>query len=370
MASRQMTYDDLFFEAFNCLPSESKPLEQYSQDELIRLIKILKKGIDALNVNFSWQISEDEKFITNEDFGLGLVAENENDLQSFQEICLKNFLPISKQNCHVSSMCNQNMLDCYSRTGINYLHTEYTMIILLKNVQNIELSSSVYQKEFSFNKKLYRYELKILTQNENESNEELITRIRHSLLGDLLVANIDDYASIPSLPTPKQPQFVSISPYSQIACWPLPSRRVLNRFRETFGVTHILTLLNQNEINQSNICNHIKAVGIQSIHIPIEGGDLSVFTSSQTTIDMLRERLPFVHDLLLNSRKTTSVKMIIHCAAGLHRTGAITYLLLRLCHFSVDQALLIINRTRAITARQVGKQRIDAAEYNLLEKIL
>jgi protein tyrosine/serine phosphatase len=61
--------------------------------------------------------------------------------------------------------------------------------------------------------------------------------------------------------------------------------------------------------------------------------------------------------------------MIIHCSAGLHRTGTITYLLLRLCHFSIDQALLIISRTRAITARQVGHKRIDAAEYNFLKKI-
>jgi protein-tyrosine phosphatase len=61
--------------------------------------------------------------------------------------------------------------------------------------------------------------------------------------------------------------------------------------------------------------------------------------------------------------------MIIHCSAGLHRTGTITYLLLRFCHFSIDEALLIINRTRAITTRQVGKKRIDAAEYNLLQKL-
>ncbi|UJR15651.1 hypothetical protein I4U23_002587 [Adineta vaga] len=119
----------------------------------------------------------------------------------------------------------------------------------------------------------------------------------------------------------------------------------------------------------SNIRHHIETAGIQSLYIPIEGADLSVFTSSQTTLDLLIKHLPSIRDLLLNSTETAPVKMIIHCAAGLHRTGTITYLLLRLCHFNVDQALLIINRTRAITARQVGQKRIDAAEFNLLNKI-
>jgi protein-tyrosine phosphatase len=365
-----ITYDTLFFEALNCLPNESKSLEEYSKDELIRLINILKKGIDTLNVENKKQVLLDDKLIENEDFGLGIIAENKEDLQLFQEYSLKNFLPISKANCHISSICNQMMIDHYLTTGINHLRSEYAMIILLKNVQYIEPSLISYEKEFSLNNRLYKYQLKILGQNENESYEELLTKIRHHLLGEIFSIDHDDHASIPSLPAPKQPQFVSIFPHTQIACWPLPRRRDLNRLQQDLGVTHILTLLNHNEINQTQICNHIESAGIQSLQVPIEGADLSVYTSSQTTIDILMERLPAIRDLLLNSTITNPVKMIIHCSAGLHRTGTITYLLLRLCHFNVDQALLIINRTRAITARQVGKKRIDAAEYNLLQKIL
>jgi protein-tyrosine phosphatase len=364
-----ITYDSLFFQAFNCLPNESKSLEEYSKDELIRLINILKNGIDTLNIGNNKQIIQDEKLIENEDFGLGIIAENEEDLQSFQKFCLKYFLPFSKGNCYVSSICNQNMIDQYLTTGINHLHSEYAMIILLKNVQYNELSSLLYDKEFSSNNRLYKYQLKILIQNENESYEELRTNIRDKLLSELFFIDHDDHASIPSLPAPKEPQFVSIFPHSQIACWPLPRRRDLNRFQQDLGVTHILTLMNSKEINQTNICNLIESAGIKSLHIPIEGADLSVYTSSQTTVDILIEQLPSIRDLLLNSTITQPVKMIIHCSAGLHRTGTITYLLLRYCHFSTDQALLIINRTRAITARQVGKKRIDAAEYNLLQKL-
>jgi hypothetical protein len=51
MAIRQITYDNLYFEALNCLPNESKPLEEYSKDELIRLINLLKTGMDSLKTN-------------------------------------------------------------------------------------------------------------------------------------------------------------------------------------------------------------------------------------------------------------------------------------------------------------------------------
>ena len=369
MAKRQITYDDLFFDAFNCLPNESKPLEEYSKDELIRLINLLKTGIDSLNNKTIPQTSQDEKLIENEDFGLGIIAETEQDLQIFLDLSSQNFLPISKENCHISSTCNQTMIDHYINTGINHLRSEYAMIILLKNVQYTDLSTLSYEKNFTMNNRSYTYQLQILIQNQTESNEEFLHKIRHHILGEIFVTDHDDHASIPSLPAPKQPQFVSISPYTQIACWPLPRRRDLDRFRQDLGVTHILTLLNSKELNQTNICHHIKSAGIESISIPIEGGELSVFTSSQATIDILIERIPFVRDLLLNSTQTNPIKMIIHCSAGLHRTGTITYLLLRLCQFSINQSLLIINRTRAITARQVGQKRIDAAEYNLLQKI-
>ncbi|CAF3366566.1 unnamed protein product, partial [Rotaria sp. Silwood2] len=189
-------------------------------------------------MNIDQQTLQDDKLIGNENFGLSIIAETEEDLQLFQEICLKNFLPISKNNCHTSLQCNQSMIDYYLTTGVNYLRSEYVMIILLKNVQYTELSSLSYEKEFSLNNKLYKYYLRILIQNVNESKEELVTKILYNLLGEVFITNHDDHASIPSLPAPKQPQFVSISSYSQIACWPLPRRRDLKRFQQDLGVTH------------------------------------------------------------------------------------------------------------------------------------
>lgn len=356
------TYEKLFFKAFNCLPNESKALEEYSKDELIRLINILRQGIETLS-------TIDNKPDESDDYGLGIVASTEAELQSFQEFCAKNYLPISKNNCHVSLVCNQDMIDRYLSTAIHYQRTDYAMFIILKDVQHSQLSSFTLNRQFSSNNRIYKYQLKILVQDANESHEDFLHKIRCQLLGEIFFIDRDDHESIPSLPAPKEPQFVSISAHTQIACWPLPGRRDLSRFRKDLGVTHILSLINDKELKNTKICGHVESAGIQSLHLPIEGAELSVFTSSQDTVDLLIERVPSIRELLLNSTEAAPVKMIIHCAAGLHRTGAITYLLLRLCHFNSDQALLIINRTRSITARQVGQKRIDAVECNLLNKI-
>lgn len=306
---------------------------------------------------------------TNDDFGLGIIAESESDLQAFKELCRTNFLPVSTTNCLVSSTCTPTMIDQYLVTGIDSLHLEYAMIILLNNVQHQDLPALSYPQTLTLNKKIYSYSLQVLREDECQSKEELFTKIRTQLLGEQFIDNHHDHASVPTLPSPRQPQFVAISPHSRIACSGMPRRRDLTRFQQEFGLTHVLTLLNADEIKKSNICRLVESAGMTSLHVPIDGAEVSVFTSSKKTADVLIERLPAIRDLLLNSTHEAPVKMLIHCAAGLHRTGTITYLLLRLCHFSADQALLIIHRTRAITARQVAQKRIDAAESHLLGQI-
>ncbi|CAF4839641.1 unnamed protein product, partial [Rotaria socialis] len=62
------------------------------------------------------QTLQDEKLFENENFGLSIIAQNEEDLQLFEEICLKHFLPISKESSLVSSQCTQTMIEHYLTT--------------------------------------------------------------------------------------------------------------------------------------------------------------------------------------------------------------------------------------------------------------
>lgn len=306
---------------------------------------------------------------TNEnDFGLAIIATTVEDLENFSRFARENFLPVSTRNSSMTSICNQTLIDDYLSTGVNCLHLEYAMIILLSHVQLDRSCSMTTEHQTIVNGKLYKYTLNILMKPDAQTNEQFLTSIRSILIGEQFSDGHHDHASVKSFPTSRQPEFVLIRPFVQIACWSLPRRRDLKRFREDFHVTHILTLQNPTEVATTNICQHVESKGICSIHIPIEGADLSVFTSSQT-IDILRTNLPAIRELLLHANEEKPVKMLIHCAAGLHRTGTITYLLLRLCHFTIDQALLIIHRTRAVTARQVAQKRIEAAETVLLREI-
>ena len=53
---------------------------------------------------------------------------------------------------------------------------------------------------------------------------------------------------------------------------------------------------------------------------------------------------------------------VIHCAAGIHRTGTIAYTLLRLGGMSAKEAMSALSEMRQETAKGVGKWRIEVGE--------
>ncbi|MEM7184567.1 MAG: tyrosine-protein phosphatase [Spirochaetota bacterium] len=54
-----------------------------------------------------------------------------------------------------------------------------------------------------------------------------------------------------------------------------------------------------------------------------------------------------------------SGKLYIHCSAGIHRTGMISYAFLRFLDFSKEKALSKLQQLRLETATNVGKHRVD-----------
>ena len=54
--------------------------------------------------------------------------------------------------------------------------------------------------------------------------------------------------------------------------------------------------------------------------------------------------------------------IVLHCAAGVHRTGTIAYTLLRMSGYSPDESLAALKTMREETHKQVGDHRIEIAE--------
>ena len=79
-----------------------------------------------------------------------------------------------------------------------------------------------------------------------------------------------------------------------------------------------------------------------------------------------------VRDLMTILRENEEVALI-HCAAGIHRTGSLGYTLLRLLSpepLTKEQAYASLKILREDTWKQVGDWRVDLAEEYLVKPIL
>ena len=63
-------------------------------------------------------------------------------------------------------------------------------------------------------------------------------------------------------------------------------------------------------------------------------------------------------------------RVVVHCAAGIHRTGVFGYSLMRLCGRSVDDAVAGLHIAREATGRGVGEWRLQLAERVLVAPML
>lgn len=62
---------------------------------------------------------------------------------------------------------------------------------------------------------------------------------------------------------------------------------------------------------------------------------------------------------MIQAKLDNQEKIYLHCSAGLHRTGMITNCLLRFLGYDETNSFEIINRLRPMTAKEVGKIRLD-----------
>ena len=102
--------------------------------------------------------------------------------------------------------------------------------------------------------------------------------------------------------------------------------------------------------------------------IELNGANQALLTN-KATLKYVRKRVRELLEILNTSPEVA----LIHCAAGIHRTGSIGYTLLRLGSrgsLSKPDAYLALKTLREDTWKSVGDWRIDLAEEHLVTHIL
>jgi hypothetical protein len=134
-----------------------------------------------------------------------------------------------------------------------------------------------------------------------------------------------------------------------------PSRARLERWARN-GVTDVVTLQRADEM-ASWLPSACSTLGIAWHHLPLSGRRLAG-PSDMASVEKLGD-LPELG---------TDRRIVLHCAAGMHRTGLCLYLLLRRAGAASDEALAMVEQARPVTAHELTKQTrrsgrlIDVAE--------
>lgn len=127
-----------------------------------------------------------------------------------------------------------------------------------------------------------------------------------------------------------------------------PDKKAIKAFKQ-FGVTHIVTLLSGPE-GAMDIGSAARRAGIDWIWFPMR---------SASRPDA--QRLPEIEILFEKLKMTLAAggSIFIHCSAGIHRTGMITYGMLRSFGLSKDDANTCLRSLRPETAEGLGESRLS-----------
>ncbi len=110
----------------------------------------------------------------------------------------------------------------------------------------------------------------------------------------------------------------------------------------------IVTLLNENE-GARQIGTQTQQAGIIWVWFPFSASKPEQYDSVKV-LQLYNQ---------LQALLSSGGKIYIHCSAGIHRTGMITYGLLRYLGYDKSAALQMLTNLREVTAKQVGADRLQ-----------
>jgi protein-tyrosine phosphatase len=130
-----------------------------------------------------------------------------------------------------------------------------------------------------------------------------------------------------------------------------PKVKLLPTMRSA-GVTHLVTLLSKRE-GALVMGSAARAAGLEWIWVDLANGQQPSPPRHHEIVTALTTLVTLVRN---------GSKVVIHCSAGIHRTGMFTYALLRAYGLDTDEAISTMTRLRTATAEGVGEQRLTWAE--------
>jgi len=126
-----------------------------------------------------------------------------------------------------------------------------------------------------------------------------------------------------------------------------PSAAKLHELRAEMGVSHVVTLLRETESQCPAVRAACARLGLGWTHLPLSGAKLAD-AGDKASI----ERIPELVALL-----AAGESVLVHCAAGMHRTGISCYIALRLAGWSVGEAVDGVRAVREITHDELVLER-------------
>ena len=115
------------------------------------------------------------------------------------------------------------------------------------------------------------------------------------------------------------------------------------------GTKTALSLMSERE-GALEIGQQFQSLSINWLWLPLQNGNPPP-----------KELLPLILKTfnIIKSELATGNKIFIHCSAGLHRTGMITYALLVFLGYNLQEAYDLLIELRPLTAYEVRKKRLD-----------
>lgn len=114
------------------------------------------------------------------------------------------------------------------------------------------------------------------------------------------------------------------------------------------GASAVLTLLHENE-GATLIGQQVEKAGMQWVWFPFSASRPHQGNELTQVVNLFTHLRQLLHN---------GCKIYIHCSAGIHRTGMITYGLLRFLGKDKREASQLLQALREVTAAQVGEDRL------------